>query len=340
MIKAQSFRIIFSRRHLPLALGILAVFFMSFTPLQAGQALHKGYCDHVKSTAETLDCIRSHFQGSTETLDDLYVKLQNRAEPEENEEGPLGMSLEEIQRGWLDYRSAHCLWEAAQVDNPALARIYELSCRTRLNERRIRDFTRILEEEWSTRPREFSTSPRWLNALIADHQGIFWQLGMQKHIDLTCDGAEEVVVSGLRPETESGRDGKKPEVPALVLAVSSNPVTGRPKSHLIELPIYETEAAGKNTGMRVCDHYITKSTIPLPARKARKTMDEHDREDSGDGFVASPGEKQCGFALRIQDGVCADYILYYMNGTYELSQFPAQQSSRKDNSESDDETND
>ena len=180
---------------------ILVVFICMGGAVQAqvsgGVKGHGGYCDQAESTASIQRCLKRHLDSAQRRLNVVYKKLGTTLEGEKLEE------LKELQQTWLRYRDAECMWESAQTETPSLKRVHELSCMARVTEDRA-DLLGIVfgDVENPEAPREYGTFPRWMNALVKDRPGIYWDYGGRKSYDLNCDGEDEFIMEGVQLKRE------------------------------------------------------------------------------------------------------------------------------------------
>lgn len=262
---------------------------------------HAGYCDDTRTTADALDCVNRHKQDVQERLNDIYNRLT--ADQVEDSIALLGTA----QQNWIAYRNAQCTWESALTTNPSLKRIYELSCITLLTNLRADILATTLVREETGEPREFGASPRWMNVLVHDYPDIFWRYGKWLQADLDCDGAEEHVITGVKilPASDSRQEAGL----ELVVALTKNPVVGRPKPRIFHIPIDKDH---QDVGL--CNASVTMALTVNPA-----FLPENDSENVDDdkGAVAP---SSCKTALQVIDEVCAPVTLYWTDGDYRLLQ--------------------
>jgi len=274
---------------------------------------HIGYCDQANSTADTLDCIKSH---NDDTQAALSATFKAVIESQDQETRSL---LSEAQKNWLIYRDAQCDWETGLPAAAPLKRVYELSCLTAMTERRLKLLQAIQAREEEEAPREFGTQPRWMNALASDYPDIFWRYGRWESVDLNCDGAEEQVMTGIAVahilESVTIDEDKITEDAhqhvELVVAVSDNPQTGRPKSRLFRLPV----AAQEDIVPRLCRPAVTLETITRKntAGTVPSGFDQAEQEGAGDTVS---GEQDgatyfCEHAVRLTDKLCPAITIFW-----------------------------
>lgn len=271
---------------------------------------HAGYCDRTTSTAETLDCINRHKTDVQSRLNTTYKKLAD------TQDGAMKGLISAAQQAWIAYRDAQCAWEAGQAEAPALDRVYELSCITDLTETRTDMLSTLLHREQETdhTPREFSSNPRWMNVLSHDYQDIFWRYGQWLRTDLDCDGDNEQIMPGIavKPATVDGEQDSDTLLNAdIILAISENPVTGRPKTTIFKIPV-----SGQSTAPSFCSTAIDMIVTGLP-EKNKATDNEK--------------ETSCKTAVQITDRTCPPILLSWTGDQYELSR-PVPQPEKKPDS--------
>lgn len=230
-------------RYFLLALIVCAAAFAATTGGPAFSQRAGVFCDQADSTAATLDCINKRNQERQAKLSAVFK------ETAEALEGDAKTQLNEAQKNWLIYRDAHCLWEAGIQENAGLKRIYELSCLADITDTRIGQLQTVNERADKEAPREFGTQPRWMTALAGDHPQIFWRYGEWKSADLNCDDKPEQIMTGIsvahvqdsvKIENEGVKEQAHHEID-IVVAVSDNPETGRPRAKLFRLPVSEDQ---------------------------------------------------------------------------------------------------
>lgn len=216
------------------SITIFFVFAAVLSPSAQAQR-HAGYCDHTKSTAETLDCVNRHNNDTQARLSRVYKKLLAA------QDDTAKALLDTAQNSWLAQRDAQCAWEKSKAPAPGLERIYELSCLSAQTQSRVTLLRDLLPagDEDSTPP-EFSASPRWMNVLSYDYPDIFWRTGTTLQGDTDCDGEIEHIITGIalkETKNDAENSGQKKFTSALVIAIAKNPVTGRPKVSLTRIPL-------------------------------------------------------------------------------------------------------
>ncbi|MCB1721219.1 MAG: DUF1311 domain-containing protein [Alphaproteobacteria bacterium] len=186
--------------------------------LAAGDA-----CEKARSSADVMKCLTRQLDAAQETLNSVFddLSMQNSGEDL--------VEIKDIQADWLSYRERECALETGDLETESLKRLENLRCLNRLTQARIETLQRSLKTQDDFEALgEAAAPPRWMNALANDHPDVFWAYGAQIEGDLDCDGESEHIMSGLR----SSEDFME-VFP--VVSISENPLTGRPKSTVIEL---------------------------------------------------------------------------------------------------------
>ncbi len=267
------------------------------------------YCAQARSTAATLDCVNRQYGDTQEALSILFSELSAAQSDEAR------TLLGAAQKNWILYRDEQCGWEAGLAETEALRRIYELSCLTALTERRTTLLRSIMAQQKEGAPREFGAQPRWMNALAHDYPDIFWRYGESLTADLDCDGEDEQILRGLAvsPMQESvtiGENGVAESVRndlEIVIAVSDNPVAGRPRARLFRIPVHEP--AGDPAA---ADGH--ENAVPHICRVRVAVNLLNDRRDD----AAETGNEQCAPRLRIADRICTSLTLFWNGEAYVL----------------------
>lgn len=272
----------------------------------ANQSSHIAYCDEADSTAALQDCVNKHYTSAQDRLNAAY-----EAVTAELEEDDLNI-LRDIQAQWVAYRDAECAWESSRVETEGLMKIYELSCETRMTEDRIALLEATYDKKDQSNQTELSGFPRWMNALTEDYPDVFWRFGERERLDLNCDGNEDVVMLGAavsrvqtlevaETEMESDEQGRTPHALDVVVSITENPPTGRPKSQLFRLPITETL-----DGPSLCSDKVSLAIII----QEQETIEE----------AAEPDEKMvCNQHIEIQAKQCEPVTLSWSGKDYMLN---------------------
>lgn len=298
------------KRYIFYCLSVYTAFVLTAAAAMPAQAQrHEGYCDGSRTTADALACVNRHKADVQKRLNSIFDEAKKLSGGRQS--GPL---LTAAQNAWITYRDAQCAWESGLAENPSLERIYELSCVTLLTNLRADLLATTLETESNGQPREFGATPRWMNVLIHDHPDIFWKFGRWQHANLDCAGPEEQAVLGVRFSAAETAD--------IVLAVAENPLTGKPSTQIMSLPVRPEKAEGKpeeKAGLFLCATDITLSRVPY---------------NDKDG-TAPPA---C-HAIRVDDRKCAPLYLYWDGQEYRFADvMPAKASAAGAEDESQDET--
>lgn len=268
-------------RRLSLVSAILAaVCFFASVPVRAQE--HFGYCEDITNTSEALACVNRHKEDAQIRLNMVFVDLAKTMQdtPADRE------ALQDSQNAWLSYRDDHCVFAAKRAGTPALERIYELSCITDLTEQRAELLAMSLYQGAREQPREFGTFPRWMNVLAHENPGTFWRYGKRLEMDFDCDGQAEEVLTGVAV-SPARADAEATGIQAdLVVAISSNPPTGRPQAHVLTFQL-----RGGGTGF--CSPLVTLAP------------------------VAGLEREHCSPALKISDDVCFETVLRWTGTRFE-----------------------
>ena len=188
---------------------------------------HIGYCDDIESTAAALKCITDHKEKAESELNDAFENL-NKSLPDEQTN-----DFMRAHKDWLTYRDSECVWES-QIKRPALAKLYELSCVTKLTENRTKRLLQTTEmKENPDKVSEFGKYPRWLNALYKEYPSVIWDIKSQEEYDLTCDINAEHVIQGVALIKNSESDGQY-TVNAYV-AITDGKDHGKPLMHVMNI---------------------------------------------------------------------------------------------------------
>lgn len=269
-------------------LTFVVLFCVFSMPVQAG--LHVGYCDQAESTADTLACVKAHTETVQSDLNAEYTKISTT-------NGDIRDVLEESQNHWIAYRDSHCAIESGLTDQPALERIYELSCVAEVTEQRLKLLKQMQIREKRETPREFSTKPRWMNVLAHDHPDVFWRYGKATQADLNCDDSKENIMTGVK--VADGDSDKKGSV-ELVIAVADNPVTGRPNKAIFNVPLGGELLPEDGVGVCAVDLNFAITSRPLSEKELESE------------------NETCSIALQISDRKCAPLVLYNNGSEYDL----------------------
>lgn len=222
---------------------------LSFTfmgPLQAKAQGHGAYCSQADSTASTQNCLKRHLDSAQKRLNKIYTALNVGLDSEKRDE------LKALQKSWLEYRDAECMWEAARSENTSLKRINELSCMARVTEDRADILTVANDPDTKMGGvREYGSFPRWMNVVAKDNPDVQWDYSGRTGYDMNCDGEDEYLMQGVRtspidlPKLEEGDDqaqGAAAYSKEVVFAVTLNPSTGRPISQSFAFDVQKTVA--------------------------------------------------------------------------------------------------
>lgn len=248
-------------------------------------------CDKTDSTAAVLDCLNRETQ---RVQDRLSATFKTVIEEQSEETRTL---LNDSQKDWLIYRDSQCRWETGLSETPALTRVYELACLRDLTEDRAALLSAVSSRQKEKTPREFGSQPRWMTILAETHPDIFWRYGDWKSADLDCDGEDEEIMTGIavariQDSVVVGNQDAKEQAHhqiEIVIAVSENPVTGKPRAQLVRLPVTETPQGG---APHICRPSVRLEVLDTNGDMMEKTEGE-------------AGKPACARRLKIEDSACA-----------------------------------
>ncbi len=198
------------------------------------QNAHSLYCQGIDSTAAVQACLKRHRDSAQRDLNKIYDLMTGSLEGEDLE------TLKTIHESWLAYRDAECEWEAQRTATASLKQINKLSCLARMTEDRAAVLkTAHMDDEDPDTQRQFSSFPRWMNALAKDYPSVFWDYGHRLRGDLNCDGNEDLVMSGiLLDQGKRHEEGGELSHPVqYYVAISDNPPTGRPQAQILKFDV-------------------------------------------------------------------------------------------------------
>lgn len=215
---------------------IFSVILLSFVVSSSVMAQgHRAYCKNVDSTASSQVCLTRHLKSAQDRLNKIYVKLGDSLEAERLAE------LKALQKTWLTYRDAECMWEASSPEDISLRRVNELSCMARVTEDRV-DLLTIAYGD-VTHPdtqRQLGSFPSWMNSVAKQYPNIYWNYGARLKGDLNCDGQDEHIMTGLQ---------LKGEYPDIHLTVVETPAVGKAKPTLFTFPVKGEEEPAVEQGI-------------------------------------------------------------------------------------------
>jgi uncharacterized protein YecT (DUF1311 family) len=261
-------------------------------------------CAYARSTVDTLTCVKQRAETAQKHLNELYKKILN-TQPDHIE-----VSLGETQQGWIAYRNSQCLWEAEYAET-GYEKIYELSCLASLTEQRVAALNAINEVQSRTAPREFSSHPRWMNALADDYPDVLWRYSQWLQADVDCDGEQEEVMTGVVmqsrdfPAVPSESQEKEDIVSDVtiplyraeaVIALSENMGTGRPKTRIFRLPVGENEQT-----MFFCN---------MPQELTEIVIEENSEH--------AEQEESCTTQIKVSDGECIPATVFWDGEQYQI----------------------
>lgn len=309
-------------------LMILSVFgILFFAPTLVKAQGHHGFCAQADSTAATQSCLKHHLDSAQKKLSRVYKKLADKLEGDSLEE------LKELQKTWLTYRDAECMWEMDRSIAPSLKRVNEMACMIRVTENRLDLLTIALSDNSKNgEPREYGSFPRWMNVVAKDHPDIFWNYGKRSSFDLDCDDEDEFIMQGFTTKkqqstTKQQNDKEGEETPSslsfeknLVLAVVQNPPIGRPTAKIFSFPVQDGE--GDET---VCSDAVT---IGYDYKAKEKLVHE-----------AAEGKESpamaCNAYLKINNKGCSPKIISWTGKEFALEAKDAVEDKSEKNKEKD-----
>jgi len=175
---------------------------------------NKGYCQKAETTADIVECIRTHQNASSDQMDALFSNLKN-INPDNLAE------IESNQGEWIQYRDKTCEIEGKTYEGGSLQQVQRAQCMARMTDNRNIHLRNLLEGQDVSNIPEYSNPPRWVNVLVRDYPNMFWNLGNADIIDTDCDGVAENIIRGMD-------DNQK-----MTLAIADSEQTGRPKITVI-----------------------------------------------------------------------------------------------------------
>lgn len=282
----------------------------------SGSALAKEDCQTATTSADVMRCVNQNHEDAQAKLNDVYKTLSLR------ESGKTLDGLEALQTLWIEYRDRECEAETEAIKSQALKRLEGIKCNTRLIHERIDALQRILDAETGSAvlgEPPSTQQPRWVNALSQRYQDIYWHYGGFSKGDLDCDDDAEFVIAGLTFD-------EKESVYKTVIAVSENPVTGKPRSNLIVMPGIsfvagpdgkEIESAKRCSGIM---SFVFDMPPKLPIGDQDETAVPADAE--GDIVVVPEQVETCNRRLIItrktsdQSALCAPVTVFWDGQNY------------------------
>lgn len=198
---------------------IVALFTLIFPIDYVNAQGHSAFCSNVDSTAASQECLTRHLKNAQTRLNTVYEKINSSLDQDKK------IELQDLQKNWLTYRDAECMWEAGRTEDKILKRVNEMACMARVTENRI-DLLTIAQEEGANTnvQREYGDMPRWMNLLAKENPNTYWDYGSRIQGDINCDGQEEHIMVG----TTSGLGNSQTKI-----AIVENPPIGKPKATII-----------------------------------------------------------------------------------------------------------
>lgn len=278
-----------------LTLTAIFCFLVPFASLAQAQG-HQAFCGKADSTAASQQCLKRHLDSAQKRLNKVYQNLSSNLTPEK-----LG-ELKELQKTWLAYRDAECMWEAKSSETLSLKRMNEISCMARVTEDRA-DLLTIAYGEGDIKgvQREYGSFPRWMNALAKDNTGVFWDYDARTAVDLNCDDEDEYIMQGVvtTPIKKSAEDVQNITfTQQQIIAVVQNPTTGRPQSDIFKFSV--TGADGKDT---FCSDKVSLNVSEGAEQSSTKESEK---------------EKTCATVLTLSQKGCQDKVISWAGKNFTL----------------------
>ncbi len=181
------------------------------------------FCDRIVSTASSISCLKKQLQSNQNDLNIIYDEYVEKLELES-----LG-EFKDLQKTWLNYRDAECMWEAQQPVETPLKLAQELSCMNELTQDRIDVLNSVYEKKKvNNKIIEPGSLPRWMNVIAKEKPDIFWNYGVRLSNDLNCDDTKEFIMQGVQTLAVE-RDEKELFSKHTIIAIAENPMVGKPK---------------------------------------------------------------------------------------------------------------
>ncbi len=285
---------------------IFFVFLFSFVFILPSKGFAQGhgmYCEQADSTAATQQCLKKHLDTAQNRLNRIYKLLDDALEGERKEE------LAALQKTWLEYRDAECMWEAENSENSSLKRINELSCMARVTDDRADILTVVHEDKIQLDTvREYGSFPRWMNVVAKENPRVYWDYGSRKGFDLDCDGEDEYLMSGIttQPAPFDKNEEAEEEVSdvknfnnVLNISITQNPAVGKPTTKIFKFPIQQEDSAET-----ICSQYF--------------------EQKFNEGDVLSEEITECQASLEIQSEKCMPKIIQWDGKDFALVEMSAE----------------
>jgi len=265
---------------------------------------HNVYCDMADSTAATQACLKKHLDGAQRRLNKIFDRLNSDLDSEEKR-----AQLKDLQKTWLDYRDAECMWEMEQTETASLKRINELSCMARVTDDRADLLTVIvMDQEAEGGAREYGSFPRWMNVLAKDYPAVYWDYGKRFSDDLNCDEEPEQIMMGMTVQKEGDVLSQD-----IIVAVAQNPATGRPTPKLFTFDV-EQEASEKA---------LCSAQIGLTVREEKQAQKESKKDEAAQEVgEETEEEKTCLRYLEIKHSNCKARKIKWDGKAFDLEALP------------------
>lgn len=249
-------------------LSVFCLIFMISSGARAQTHIHTGFCDQADSTAATQTCLKRHLQSAQKRLNAIYQKLNDKLEAEKLEE------LKTLQKSWLDYRDAECMWEAENSVTPSTKRLNELSCMARLTEDRADILTVVHGDEIPQSVRkEYGSFPRWMNVLAKDYSGILWDYGKRKSYDLNCNDEDEKIMIGFKTDNVDSSEEQQSHLYSkeLMVAIVEDQPVGRPEATILTFPVQKQDGEENICKDDVSLGFTSETAEPVEGDEEQKT---------------------------------------------------------------------
>lgn len=270
---------------------LLFIFSFGFMAMPVSAKAASINCDKARSSADVMRCLTRENDQAQADLNKAFDTLSMQ------KTGEALTEVKDVQAQWINYRDLNCAQETANLETESLVRLESLRCTNRLTHERIRAIENSLTKDQEVAILgEATTQPRWMNALAEDFPNTYWRYGSRIVGDMDCDGDLEYVMSGMR-QTKSA--GLQP-----VISISENPLTGRPDSALIPLPL-ESPVSEAETAVK-CGLLASVSFSAMPVTSVEVAPVE--------GVEAL----QCANHISISTANCPPRVIQWDGARYEL----------------------
>ncbi len=258
----------------------------AFAPLSSAQAQgHNLYCKNNDSTASTRVCLTAHLTAAQERLNEIYEDLPKKLDDK------AAADLKALQKTWLIYRDAECMWESSSAEDAVLKQIRELSCMARVTEDRA-DLLSIAytDSENKSKPRQYGPLPKWMNTVAKQNPDIFWNYQASKKVDLNCNQKDDYIMKGLKAYNMEN----------FYIAITEATLIGKPKSTLFTFDAV-LEEENETT---VCNYDID-------------IVEENEQVSEKEGDIKD-AIKSCGMSLVLNSKVCDQKSIKWDGKAYQI----------------------